>query len=126
MTMSTSFNSIVQLEANSERSWVRVPEELAVESGLMIGQFHPCCDERAVRNADFNGSRSTIYASGRTSGVAGYATRSYSHCIAGHAIGMALRRGRVARIHWADSAPLTSSSLREKVATWLMTNFSTS
>jgi hypothetical protein len=28
-------------------------KEFAVESGLMIGQFHPRCDERAVRNPDF-------------------------------------------------------------------------
>jgi hypothetical protein len=33
---------------------------------------------------------------------------------------------RTSRCGTADSAPLTSSSLREKVATWLMTNFSTS
>jgi hypothetical protein len=28
-------------------------KDFSVESGLMIGQFHPNCDERAVRNADF-------------------------------------------------------------------------
>jgi hypothetical protein len=28
-------------------------KNFAVESGLMIGQFHPRCDERAVRNPDF-------------------------------------------------------------------------
>jgi hypothetical protein len=28
-------------------------KDFAVESGLMIGQFHPRCDERAVRNPDF-------------------------------------------------------------------------
>jgi len=28
-------------------------KSLAVESGLMVGQFHPRCDERAVRNPDF-------------------------------------------------------------------------
>jgi heptaprenyl diphosphate synthase len=28
-------------------------KNFAVESGLMVGQFHPLCDERAVRNADF-------------------------------------------------------------------------
>jgi heptaprenyl diphosphate synthase len=28
-------------------------KDFAVESGLMIGQFHPHCDERAVRNPDF-------------------------------------------------------------------------
>jgi hypothetical protein len=28
-------------------------KDFAVESGLMIGQFHPCCDERAVRNPGF-------------------------------------------------------------------------
>jgi hypothetical protein len=28
-------------------------KNFAVESGLMIGQFHPLCDERAVRNPDF-------------------------------------------------------------------------
>jgi hypothetical protein len=28
-------------------------KDFAVESGLMVGQFHPRCDERAVRNPDF-------------------------------------------------------------------------
>ena len=28
-------------------------KDFAVERGLMIGQFHPDCDERAVRNPDF-------------------------------------------------------------------------
>jgi heptaprenyl diphosphate synthase len=28
-------------------------KDFAVELGLMIGQFHPRCDERAVRNPDF-------------------------------------------------------------------------
>jgi hypothetical protein len=28
-------------------------KNFAVESGLMVGQFHPRCDERAVRNPDF-------------------------------------------------------------------------
>jgi heptaprenyl diphosphate synthase len=28
-------------------------KDFAVESGLMVGQFHPRCDERAVRNSDF-------------------------------------------------------------------------
>jgi hypothetical protein len=28
-------------------------KNVAVESGLMVGQFHPRCDERAVRNPDF-------------------------------------------------------------------------
>jgi heptaprenyl diphosphate synthase len=28
-------------------------KSLAVESGLMVGQFHPRCDERAVRNPEF-------------------------------------------------------------------------
>jgi heptaprenyl diphosphate synthase len=28
-------------------------KNFAVESGLMIGQFHPRCDERAVRNPEF-------------------------------------------------------------------------
>jgi hypothetical protein len=28
-------------------------KNFAVESGLMVGQFHPLCDERAVRNSDF-------------------------------------------------------------------------
>jgi hypothetical protein len=28
-------------------------KSFAVELGLMIGQFHPCCDERAVRNSGF-------------------------------------------------------------------------
>jgi len=28
-------------------------KEFAVELGLMVGQFHPRCDERAVRNPDF-------------------------------------------------------------------------
>ena len=28
-------------------------KNFAVESGLMVGQFHPLCDERAVRNPDF-------------------------------------------------------------------------
>ncbi len=32
----------------------------AVESGLMIGQFHPYCDERAVRNQNFRVSISPI------------------------------------------------------------------
>jgi hypothetical protein len=28
-------------------------KDFAVQSGLMVGQFHPRCDERAVRNHDF-------------------------------------------------------------------------
>jgi uncharacterized protein DUF6875 len=28
-------------------------KDFAVERGLMVGQFHPRCDERAVRNPDF-------------------------------------------------------------------------
>jgi uncharacterized protein DUF6875 len=28
-------------------------KDFAVERGLMVGQFHPHCDERAVRNPDF-------------------------------------------------------------------------
>ncbi|MFI1098515.1 DUF6875 domain-containing protein [Streptomyces sp. NPDC020917] len=32
----------------------------AVERGLMIGQFHPACDERSARNADFRVSRAPI------------------------------------------------------------------
>jgi len=28
-------------------------KDFAVESGLMVGQFHPGCDERAIRNPEF-------------------------------------------------------------------------
>lgn len=35
-------------------------KDFAVERGLMIGQFHPGCDERSVRNDGFSVSRSPI------------------------------------------------------------------
>jgi heptaprenyl diphosphate synthase len=35
-------------------------KELAVQLGLMIGQFHPACDERSVRNGLFAVSRSPV------------------------------------------------------------------
>jgi hypothetical protein len=35
-------------------------KDLAIELGLMIGQFHPTCDERAVRNPAFPVSRSPV------------------------------------------------------------------
>lgn len=35
-------------------------KEFAVDNGLMVGQFHPNCDERAVRNPLFPVSRSPI------------------------------------------------------------------
>ncbi|WP_326595042.1 DUF6875 domain-containing protein [Streptomyces sp. NBC_01803] len=35
-------------------------KDVAVERGLMIGQFHSACDERSVRNSGFQVSRSPI------------------------------------------------------------------
>jgi heptaprenyl diphosphate synthase len=35
-------------------------KELAVESGTMIGKFHPGCDDRAIRNSEFKVSISPV------------------------------------------------------------------
>ena len=35
-------------------------KNIAVEGGAMIGQFHPACDERSVRNDGFRVSRSPL------------------------------------------------------------------
>ena len=57
---------LVVLPDATELGWRRIDEsygplkDLAVGAGLMIGQFHPACAERAVRNPAFRVSRSPI------------------------------------------------------------------
>ncbi|MEU8124839.1 DUF6875 domain-containing protein [Spirillospora sp. NPDC049024] len=57
---------LVVLPDAAEEGWRRIDEsygalkDLAVDAGLMIGQFHPACAERAVHNPAFRVSRSPI------------------------------------------------------------------
>ncbi|MFF6785145.1 DUF6875 domain-containing protein [Streptomyces sp. NPDC012510] len=57
---------IVALPDLVQEGWEALDEaharlkDFAVERGLMIGQFHPGCDERSVRNDGFSVSRSPI------------------------------------------------------------------
>lgn len=57
---------LVVLPDAAEEGWRRIDEsygalkDLAVGAGLMIGQFHPACAERAVHNPAFPVSRSPI------------------------------------------------------------------
>jgi hypothetical protein len=57
---------IVVLPLADHRGWQRIDsayeslKNTAVANGLMLGQFHPDCDERAVRNPAFPVSRSPL------------------------------------------------------------------
>ncbi|TDB98543.1 DUF6875 domain-containing protein [Actinomadura sp. 7K534] len=57
---------LVVLPDAAEEGWRRIDQtygalkDLAVDAGLMIGQFHPACTEPAVHNAAFRVSRSPI------------------------------------------------------------------
>ncbi|WP_405591109.1 DUF6875 domain-containing protein [Streptomyces sp. NBC_01190] len=57
---------LVVLPDLSETGWTALDrahadlKDAAVERGLMIGQFHPACDERSARNAAFRVSRAPI------------------------------------------------------------------
>lgn len=57
---------IVALPDTVRAGWAIMDEvygdikEFAVARGLMVGQFHPACDERAVRNPGFPVSRSPV------------------------------------------------------------------
>lgn len=57
---------LVVLPDTGQAGWVIMDEvyadvkQFAVGSGLMVGQFHPACDERAVRNPAFPVSRSPV------------------------------------------------------------------
>lgn len=57
---------LVVLPDTGEAGWAAMDEvyedlkEFAVGRGLMVGQFHPVCDERAVRSPAFPVSRSPI------------------------------------------------------------------
>jgi heptaprenyl diphosphate synthase len=57
---------IIALPDTGQDGWVIMDEiyerlkEIAVGRGLMVGQFHPACDERAVRNPGFRVSRAPI------------------------------------------------------------------
>jgi hypothetical protein len=57
---------VVVLPDTGAPGWVAMDEaypdlkEFAVRSGLMVGQFHPACDERAVRNPAYPVSRSPV------------------------------------------------------------------
>jgi heptaprenyl diphosphate synthase len=62
-----SLHSLVVVLPDAEADgWRRIDEtyatlkDVAVGEGLMIGQFHPACAERAARNPDFPVSRSPI------------------------------------------------------------------
>jgi hypothetical protein len=52
-------STLIVMPRMGPEGWARLDtvyarlKAFAVESGLMIGQFHPRCDERAVRNPDF-------------------------------------------------------------------------
>ncbi|MFE3197931.1 DUF6875 domain-containing protein [Embleya sp. NPDC059237] len=57
---------IMALPDLAEENWTALDEahtdlkDLAVDHGLMIGQFHPDCDERSVRNHVLRASRSPV------------------------------------------------------------------
>jgi heptaprenyl diphosphate synthase len=57
---------VIVLPDTDAQGWAAIdalyPElkDVAIELGLMIGQFHPNCDERAVRNPAFPVSRSPV------------------------------------------------------------------
>ena len=57
---------LVVLPDTGPEGWVIMDQayggikEFAVATGLMVGQFHPACDERAVRNPDFPVSRAPV------------------------------------------------------------------
>jgi len=63
----TSLASLLVVFPNADSTgWAAIDQvygdlkDVAVEQGLMIGQFHPACDERAARNPSFPVSRSPI------------------------------------------------------------------
>jgi heptaprenyl diphosphate synthase len=57
---------LVVLPRTGPTGWVALDQlhrelkHVAVQQGLMIGQFHPACDERAVRNPNFPVSRAPV------------------------------------------------------------------